>query len=233
MDLELCCNNYESALLADEFGFKRLELCANLAAGGITPSAGTIAKVIQNVGAECHVLIRPRVGDFNYSDDEIEIMAEDIRFCKTIGCVGVVFGVLNEHNSFDLEKNLLLLEAAEGMETTFHRAIDISSDLEKDIESIINCGFDRILSSGGESTAQKGMEQLKVMRRLTEDKIELMIGGGINSSNVFMLQHEISPDAVHFSASESNTSGYGTLFEGKVMQSSSRVIQSILDVLED
>lgn len=233
MDLELCCNNYESALLADEFGFKRLELCANLAAGGITPSAGTIAKVIQNIGAECHVLIRPRVGDFNYSDDEIEIMVEDIRFCKTIGCVGVVFGVMNEHNSFDLEKNLLLLEAAEGMETTFHRAIDVSADLEKDIESIINCGFDRILTSGGQASAEQGLEQLKLMRKITEDKIDLMIGGGIKSSNIFKIQHQISPDAIHFSASESNTSGFRTLFEAKVIRSSRKTIQSILDVLED
>lgn len=232
MEIELCSNNYQSALLADEFGFKRLELCANLASGGITPSAGTIAKVVQNVGAECHVLIRPRVGDFNYSDDEIEVMAEDIRFCKTIGCAGVVFGVMNYHQQFDLDKNLILLEAAQGMETTFHRAIDLSTDLEKDIESIINCGFDRILTSGGQASAEQGLEQLKLMRTLTEDKIDLMIGGGIKASNIFKLKHEISPDAIHFSASESNASGYKTLFEGKVIQSSREIIQTILDAIE-
>ncbi|SFT67106.1 copper homeostasis protein [Lishizhenia tianjinensis] len=201
MELELCAASYSSALKSNHHPFKRVELCANLEQGGTTPSPGTIAATVENVDAECHVLIRPRVGNFNYSSEEIQVMQQDILLAKSLGAKGVVFGVMNSQDRFDLNKNLLLLEAAEGMQSTFHRAVDSSSAYMKDIQSIINCGFQRVLTSGGGTNVEAGKEQLKELM-LSNPDIEVMIGGGINTTNVKQLYDYIQPHAIHFSATD-------------------------------
>lgn len=231
MELELCAGSYSAALLANKYSFKRVELCASLESGGLTPSAGMIVKVLKEVEAECHVLIRPRSGDFNYNQEELNVMRSDIEFCKTVGCKGVVFGVMDAKQRFNLDKNLYLLDAVDGLEVTFHRAIDVSSNFEEDIESIINCGFNRVLTSGGVSSAQKGIMRLERLKNQINARLELMIGGGVSSSNIQHLKEVIKPDAIHFSATEFKKSGEDTLFESNLLEISTGTIDSILNAL--
>ncbi|MGB0933165.1 MAG: copper homeostasis protein CutC [Lishizhenia sp.] len=227
MELELCAGSYSAALLANTYPFKRVELCASLESGGLTPSAGTIVKVLKEVEAECHVLIRPRSGDFNYNQEELDVMRADIEFCKTVGCKGIVFGVLDEKQRFDLDKNLYLLDAVGDLQLTFHRAIDVSSDVENDLESIINCGFHRVLSSGLSSSAIQGLETLKRMKSQINNRLELMVGGGINASNILQLKENLKPEAIHFSATEHRKSGENSLFESTLTEVSQKKLQNI------
>lgn len=233
MELELCAGSYTSALLANQFPFKRIELCASLESGGLTPSAGTIVKVLKEVKAECHVLIRPRSGDFNYNKEELEVMRADIEFCKTVGCKGVVFGVLDDEQRFDLDKNLYLLDSVGEMEATFHRAIDVSANVKQDLESIINCGFQRVLTSGLANSAVQGIETLKAIRRQTNNRLELMIGGGVNAGNIAQLKESVQPEAIHFSATEHKKSGEKTFFQSTLLEISKEKLHSIFNQIEN
>ena len=227
MEIELCAASYSSALLSNMFDFKRVELCANLEQGGTTPSPGSIAATVENVKAECHVLIRPRVGNFNYSMDEIMVMQQDILLAKSLGAKGVVFGVMDNNDRFDLNKNLHLLEAAEGMECTFHRAIDSSSDYFEDIKSIINCGFNRVLTSGGSNNVEEGKENLKNLM-LLKPEIELMIGGGVKAENVKTLIDYIHPSAIHFSATDLIKDESANMYSCNYLESTEEKIASVI-----
>lgn len=230
MELELCAASYSSALKTNGSPFKRVELCANLEQGGITPSPGSIAATVKNVQAECHVLIRPRVGNFCYNAEELGVMRQDILLAKSLGATGVVFGVMDENDRFDLNKNLYLLEAAEGLACTFHRAIDSSANYMEDVQSIINCGFNRILTSGGGSNVENGKAQLKELM-LTNPDIEIMIGGGINAGNVKELYDYIQPNAIHFSATDWVEDTSKNMYTQNYLETSIAKLEGILRAL--
>ncbi|NND61732.1 MAG: copper homeostasis protein CutC [Flavobacteriaceae bacterium] len=214
MIVEICANSFESAQNAKLGGAHRIELCENLSVGGVTPSRELIKMVIAEIGIETHVLIRPRGGDFVYSEKELLQMLEDIQFCKDVGCKGVVSGVLTVEKHIDVLNTDRLIQVARGMEFTFHRAIDVVVDPTSEIEKLKELGVNRLLSSGGELSAKDGLENLIQFKNISEGKMEIMPGGGINSGNVetFKLAGFTS---VHLSAipkSESPTS----LFDQKV-----------------
>lgn len=184
--LEVCANSTQSAINGQKGGAIRVELCDNLSEGGTTPSLSQIEKARQHIDIQLNVLIRPREGDFLYSDLEFEIMKQDIHHCGKAGCDGVVFGILNTDGNIDKERNQDLVKIAQRyrMTTTFHRAFDRCNNLFSSLEDIIELGCDRILTSGGLGSAPEGKEILKKLISQANDRIIIMPGGGITENNI-------------------------------------------------
>ncbi|MCB0471822.1 MAG: copper homeostasis protein CutC, partial [Flavobacteriaceae bacterium] len=170
MIIEICANSYESALYAQKAGADRIELCVELAVGGITPSYGLLKKVRQDISIPVNVLIRPRSGNFTYSTEELEIMKQDILLCKELGFHGIVSGFLKEDHTVDPDKTRALIELARPLSFTFHRAFDwVPKPLEA-LDILRNMEVDRILSSGQQRTAIEGIGLLKVLKEKADDK---------------------------------------------------------------
>jgi len=200
--LEVCANSVTSALAAQQGGANRIELCDNLREGGTTPSCGQIKIVRQLLSIEMYVLIRPRTGDFIYSDLEFEVMKLDIKTCIEKGCDGVVIGILNADGSIDKKRCAELVEIAKfgGLKVTFHRAFDVCRDYFEALEDIIELGFDRILTSGGKSTAMEGANTIARLVSMAKGRITIMPGSGINEYNIADLVRYSGATEFHASA---------------------------------
>ena len=206
--VEVCANGVESCLAAQEGGADRVELCAGIPEGGTTPSYGEI-KVARRVltTTRLHVIIRPRGGDFLYTDLEMERMAADIAICRELGVDGVVFGCLNADGTFDLEKNRYLMECSRGMSVTCHRAFDRAVNPEQALEDVIALGFDRILTSGQQPKAEQGIDLLAKLNRQAAGRIILMAGSGVTEQNIRRIREATGLTEFHFSGRESFGSG--------------------------
>ena len=185
--IECCANSVQSAINGQAGGAERVELCANLELGGTTPSAASICMAREVLEVDLFVLIRPRAGNFCYSNLEMEEIIQDIEFCKQVGCEGVVIGALNEDGNIDLENTKQMVEAASPMEVTFHRAFDQVSDSKKGLQQLIDCGCDRVLTSGTKDTVNEGLEVLKELAEQAQDKIKIMPGGGLDVVSALQL----------------------------------------------
>lgn len=205
--VEVCANGVESCIAAQQGGADRVELCAGIPEGGTTPSYGEI-QVARRVltTTRLHVIIRPRGGDFLYTDLEMERMAADIAVCHELGVDGVVFGCLKADGSIDVEKNRYLLECARGMSVTCHRAFDRTCDAQQALETVIDLGFDRILTSGQQPRAIQGVELLQRLHRQAAGRIILMAGSGVTEDNIHDIREETGLSEFHFSGRESQPS---------------------------
>ena len=177
----------DHAVAAERGGAHRLELCSDLSSGGITPSAGLMQTARRYAKVPIHVLIRPRPGDFCYSDRELEIMRCDIQTAKQLGMDGIVLGVLHANNRVDIAQTKALVQLARPLPVTFHRAFDTSPSLETSLEDVIQTGASRILTSGGASSAMEAVSTLARLVQLSRGRILVMPCGGINPENV--VQH--------------------------------------------
>lgn len=180
-------------------GVDRVELCASPAEGGVTPSLATIERVAEIKGLDVSVMIRPRGGDFLYSDDEFQTMLRDIEHARKAGATGVVFGILTADGKVDVERTRALVEASGDMETTFHRAIDMTEDYIAAVEAVIEAGCKRILTSGGYDKAIEGKDNIARAVEISRGRIEIMAGSGVVAANAKELA-DIGVDALHFSA---------------------------------
>ncbi len=228
MTIEICANSYQSAINAERAGADRIELCVELAVGGITPSYGLIKKVKEDLKIPVHVLIRPRSGNFTYSDSEFEIMKQDIELCKKLGCEGVVSGVLNVDNTIDIVRTKELVQLANPMKFTFHRAFDWVVSPLVGLEQLRVLGVNYILTSGQESNALKGMGLLKELKAQEGEKIEIMPGSGINIDNILDFKN-VGFNQIHFSA----TSLYTIQNEIKVSMNSERFFDETIIAISD
>jgi len=199
MIVEVCANSLQSAINAQRAGADRIELCCELGVGGITPSFGLLKKIKESIDIPVHVLIRPRSGDFTYSEMEFEVMKEDILKSKEMGFEGVVSGVLFSDFTVDIKRTSELLRLADGMTFTFHRAFDWVKDPIAALLQIEELGVNYILTSGGESSASKGLALLKKLHKTTGD-CKIMPGGGISGLNINEFI-EGGFDAIHLSGS--------------------------------
>ncbi len=181
MTVEICVDSIDSALIAQKSGANRIELCSALALGGITPSWGLIEKAVQKLSIDIHVLIRPRGGDFTYSESEIDLMVADIEMAKSLGISGIVSGVLHNDHTIDIKNTKRLINAGAGLPFTFHRAFDWIPNKEEALSQLDNLGAQRILTSGGCIKAIDALETLTHWNRIY--KTTILPGGGINSSN--------------------------------------------------
>lgn len=197
--LEVCANSIKSAILAEQGGADRIELCSNISLGGTTPSIGMIKEVKEKVKIDVFVLIRPREGNFVYSDLEFEIIKRDIEECGRLNCQGVVSGVLTRSGKIDKERNKTVVELAKnyGMEITFHRALDRTEDIIESTKEIIDLGFDRILTSGGYQTVSRGVNNILELNKLYRGLINIMPGGGITSENILEIAKKTQAKEFH------------------------------------
>ncbi|MBH8567419.1 copper homeostasis protein CutC [Microvirga sp. STS02] len=198
--LEICAASLASARAAQAGGAHRIELCQNLEQGGITPSYGLIRAVREQLSIPVFVLIRPRPGGFVYDADELATMRADIEVCRQLGCAGVVLGMLDATGRVDMAACQHLIEAANGLQVTFHRAIDACPDQGQALEEIIRLGCQRVLTSGGQATALEGQNQLAALITQAAGRISIMPGAGINGDNIQALANSTVAQEFHASA---------------------------------
>lgn len=230
MKIELCAASIEAISIAKKYEFDRIELCQNLEQGGMTPSPGFIEYALA-CGLETHVLIRPRSGGFVYSRDEIEIMLRDILECKNLGANGVVIGALNEFGLIDEFALELMVEKAQGMEITFHRAFDDCTNWQKGLEVLIKAGVHRVLTSGTAKNADTGIPILTNMKELAHGRIEIMCGGGVNAENIKRILTEVNPDAIHFSGTVKAIQDEESLFSESILKIDEKRVKRILEAM--
>ncbi len=197
--IEICTGNIQSALNAQEGGADRIELCDNLWEGGTTPSMAAIEFVCKQLDIPAFVLIRPRGGDFVYSEQEFEVMKRDIEHAKNAGAKGIVSGILTPDGNVDVLRTKELVMLSNPLSFTFHRAFDLTPDYTKSVEEIIFCGANRILTSGQQVNVQEGLATIRNLVELANDRIQILPGGGVNDKNVTQL-YEIGCREFHFSA---------------------------------
>lgn len=201
MIFEVCVDTVASATAAKRGGANRLELCGSLLEGGITPSLGLCKVVLDQVGLETNVMIRPRGGDFCFTDLEFEIMCHDVDMIKTIGVNGVVIGLLTPDGEIDTERVRKLVELARPLSVTFHRAFDLTADPQQALEELIAIGVDRILTSGQALTAEAGLDLINELVKQAEGRIKIMPGGGVNEKNIQKIVRCSGVDEIHSSSS--------------------------------
>jgi copper homeostasis protein len=182
--VEIATSDFITTAAAVEGGCQRIELCANLAEGGVTPSQGTIRQCREKFQVSLYPIIRPRGGDFLYTNDEFRIMLRDVQFCKQLGCDGIVIGLLNEDGSIDIKRTTVLVEAAYPLGVTFHRAFDRCRDPFEALEQLINIGCERILTSGQKPSAPDAIELIASLNKTADDRIIIMPGSGVRKENV-------------------------------------------------
>jgi copper homeostasis protein len=189
MELEICVDSVESAVAAEMGGAQRVELCSALSEGGLTPSLGMIRAVRSRIGIGVYAMIRPRGGDFFYSDEEFAVMREDIQCAAEAGANGVVLGLLTADGSIDVKRTCALVEEARltapRMQVTFHRAIDMARDLTIALEDVIQTGADRVLTSGGAPTALLGSGHVAGLVEAAKERIGIMVCGSVRQENVY------------------------------------------------
>jgi copper homeostasis protein len=198
--LEVVVYNIEGALRAQEGGADRIELCDNPGEGGTTPSFGTLETLRQNINIDLFVMIRPRGGDFVYSNYEFHAMKRDIWQGMRCSADGVVLGILNPDGTLDKKRCKELIDRARPMKVTCHRAFDLARDPAEALEDCIEAGFDRILTSGGHSKAIQGIDVLRKLQQQAAGRISLMAGSGVDTSNAHQLISETGISELHFSA---------------------------------
>lgn len=197
---EVCLQSVDGAIAAQAGGAGRVELCAALAEGGITPSLGCIAACRDALSIDIMVMIRPRGGDFLYSPADLDSMARDIDHCKAIGVTGVVFGLLQEDGQIDLEHTKQLIDLARPLEVTFHRAFDVTKDPVVSLENLIELGVDRVLTSGQAATVPEGLGLIKSLVQQSAGRIGILPGCGIRPENVAEVIAETRVTAFHATA---------------------------------
>lgn len=195
--LEICLDSAESCIAAERGGAQRVELCADLAEDGITPSAGMIAAARSRVHLGIHVMIRPRGGDFCYTESEYDAMKRDVVIARELGADGVVFGILTQDGLVDEARTRELVGLSGPLQTTFHRAIDATGDPLRSLESLINAGVDRVLTSGNAPSAMAGVAVIRQMVLRAARRIEIMAGVGITADNAREIRDRTGVKDIH------------------------------------
>ncbi len=195
--IEVCVESFEEAIRAVKAGATRIELCDNLAFGGTTPSYGTIKKCTERLSVPIMVMIRPRSGNFIYSQDELAIMQDDIIICKELGVAGVVFGILDENGNINQEQTLKLVQLSKPLEITFHKAIDQAVNILDGVAFLKKIGVDRILSSGGKDKALEGQKTLIQMIEIASPQLSVIVAGKVTYENLEEIQKKIPSGEYH------------------------------------
>ena len=198
--IEIACFNLESVLIAQKAGADRIELCADIALGGTTPSAHIVRQAREHVILPLYVMIRPRGGNFEYASVEFEQMKSDISNLKALGVDGFVFGILNDNQMIQIEQNSELVALASPLSCTFHRAFDAVLNSKNALEDVISCGFSTLLTSGTYPNVMEGKDVLKQLIVQAQNRIQIMPGGGLRSTNISALNQIVNASWYHSSA---------------------------------
>lgn len=206
--IEICVEGTDGLIAAQNAGADRVELCASLIEGGLTPSLGVVREALRVATIPFHVIIRPRGGDFLYSEVEFNSMLEDITALREMGNVaGVVIGCLTSDGRIDEERTAALVATARPMAVTCHRAFDMTAEYRAALEALIACGVDRVLTSGQRDTAIEGSEILKDCMAIADGRIVIMACGGLDADTIAQVRRETGVDEMHFAALKTLKSG--------------------------
>lgn len=197
--IEIATTDFTTTKAAVAGGADRIELCASLVEGGTTPSYGTILECRESFDVDLFPIIRPRGGDFLYTEEEFHIMLKEVKLCKEVGCNGVVIGLLQADGTIDIKRTEALIKAAYPLEVTFHRAFDRCKDPFEALEQLIAIGCQRILTSGQKPTVMEGLETLVQLVKAADDRIIIMPGSGLRKENIKLLAEKTG--AVEFHSS--------------------------------
>jgi copper homeostasis protein len=215
--VEACVDSLASAAAAVAGGAERLELCGGLVEGGLTPSAGMVAMVRERVDATLHMLIRPRAGDFLYSEDEVLVMLADIDLAMRLGADGVVIGALRSDGTVDAECTERMVGAARPMAVTFHRAFDLARDPAEALDALMVLGVERVLTSGQAAIAEAGIPVIKAMVERSAGRIAIVAGGGVHEGNAARIVAETGVGEIHVRGSRTDPSAMTFRREGVYM----------------
>lgn len=215
---ELCVANLESARAAEEGGADRIELCANLAVGGVTPPRELMTTVVHDLAIPVHVLIRPRAGNFVFSPEEFECMRRDIEAVKRAGASGIATGILLVDGSVDVARTRELIDLARPMDVTFHRAFDETADLKQALEDVIATGADSLLTSGGAADVLAGAETIRTLAEQAAGRIPLIAGGGLRLENLTEVVRISGVFCLHGSLSRRNGKPAGSAHAADVRE---------------
>ena len=199
--LEICIDSVASAIAAEQGGAARVELCQNLFEGGTTPSVGTVYRTLERVGIKVNAIIRPRGGDFLYSDDEFAVMQHDIVALKEMGINGVVIGLLNADGTIDTGRSRQLIELARPLEVTYHRAFGVTANPFRSLDDLMRLGVERLLTSGQEPSVLEGVELIAELVKRAGDDIIIMPGAGITEKNLPRIMRETGAREYHLTGS--------------------------------
>lgn len=222
MKLEVCTEGVDMSMAAASAGASRLELCASLGLGGLTPPAGIIQQVCGKTKIPVHVMIRPRAGDFHYSESEFESMLADVSIALKFGASGIVFGILDRDGMIDMERCRRLIGEAGNMKKVFHRAFDMSADPYRSLDDIQQLGIDILLTSGRRQSALEGMEVIRQLVQRADGKLEIMAGAGVNATNAARLA-STGLSALHFTSKR--TVDGAMLFRNTELQNMGATVQ--------
>ncbi|RUT30336.1 copper homeostasis protein CutC [Arsenicitalea aurantiaca] len=198
--VELCVEGVDGAIAAEAGGADRVELCASLLEGGITPGIGVVARTLDRLSIPVHVIVRPRGGDFHYSEEEFAAMGEELRALARMGVPGAVIGCLLPEGVIDEDRMARLVEAAGPMSVTCHRAFDMTRDPEEAVEALIRVGVARVLTSGQRDSAAEGLPILRRTIAAAGDRLVVMVCGGLDETNIARIASETGAAEFHFSA---------------------------------
>ncbi len=199
---EVCVDSIESALAAERGGAERVELCSDLLEGGLTPSYGVLKVARERLRIGIMAMVRPRGGDFCYSEAEFAAMLHDVRMAKEVGATGVVFGILTPDGEVDVERSRQVVALARPLAVTFHRAFDMTCDAFAALDSLIALGVDRILTSGQEPSVLEGLDLIAQLVERACDRVVIMPGGGITDRNVGRIRDRVRVKELHFGGAE-------------------------------
>jgi copper homeostasis protein len=205
--IEICVEGIDGLVAAQQAGADRVELCASLLEGGLTPSLGVIRAALQIATIPFHVIVRPRGGDFLYSELEFQSMLEDVKALRDLGVVGVVIGCLTPDGKIDEPRTKALVDAARPMKVTCHRAFDMTRDYREAIEALVRTGVDRVLTSGQRDTAVEGSDILKDTIAIADGRIIIMACGALDADNIAQVRRATGADEMHFAALKTIKSG--------------------------
>lgn len=205
--LEVCVDSVESAVTAQESGADRLEVCANLVVGGTTPGVSQFKQIRRACGIELNVLVRPRSGDFLYTDAEFQMIVEDIQMFRELGADGIVAGCLKADGNLDLERMRKLRRCADSLQMTLHRAFDVCRDPYQALEEAVSLGINTILTSGQAPVCAEGKQVLKKLIAQAGGRIEILVGSGVNAEVIRQLMEEIHASSFHMSGKKIISSG--------------------------
>jgi copper homeostasis protein len=203
---ELCAESVEACIAGQQGGADRIELCTALAEDGLTPSHGLVRVVLDNCQIPVHILLRPRAGDFEYSDAEFEVMKQDLLHLKAMGASGFVIGILHADATVDIERTRVLVELAAPLEVTFNRAFDYTRSLPQALDDIISTGCHRVLTAGGEADVVSGADSLAELVQQAAGRIEIAVGGGLRIEIASELAARTGAKHFHGSLRQAETS---------------------------
>jgi copper homeostasis protein len=230
--LEICAASLPSALAAQAGGAHRIELCQNLEQGGITPSYGLIRETLQQLSIPVFVLIRPRPGGFVYSADELAIMQADVDMCRELGCAGLVLGALDATGRVNVAHCRSLINRAGTLPVTFHRAFDACPDQAQALEDVIGLGCERVLTSGGQPTAEAGQHQLAALVAQAAGRISIVPGAGISAANIQTLAARTGAREFHTSAKKRlPTAPADGLFQTERFETDAALVAELIKLL--